>query len=339
MAKQKRIAVITSGGDAPGMNAAIRSIVLAGLNQHYQIIGYYHGYNGIIDQESTILKADDVNSIIQRGGTILKSARCKAFYTTDGIKQAANSLIKDNIDALIVIGGDGSFTGALKLSQYWDGQIIGIPGTIDNDVDGTDHTIGFPTAINTALNAIDKIRDTADAFDRVFIVELMGRHSGHITFNVGLASAAEAVVSFENTDLTNPEATLQQIANQIHRVVAQKHRSFLIVIAENLWPGGTTAFAQQLSELSGIDCTPCILGYIQRGGSPVAKDRTLATKMGVAAIKAVTEHKHLIMIGEVENKIVHVPLTQAIEHHKTVDTSLIDAYTNLMTSHDADFSY
>jgi 6-phosphofructokinase 1 len=330
MSTIERIAVLTSGGDAPGMNAALRSIVLAAQKFNIEVIGYYHGYNGLINQESILLNEQSVNGIINRGGTILKSARCKAFFTDDGVKQAANTLIKDKIDALIVIGGDGSFNGMIKLEQFWQGKMIGIPGTIDNDVDGTDYTIGYSTAVNTALEAIDKIRDTADAFERVFVVELMGRHSGHITYNVGLACAAEQVISFENTDINHPEQKLKLLSDDIKRV-KQKHNSYLIVIAEHLWPTGTMGLAAELAELTGIDCTPCILGYIQRGGNPVAKDRILATKMGVAAIHALRKNLSNIMIGEINNAIVHVPISDAILHKKTVPQSIIDAQEDILS--------
>ncbi|GHE83270.1 6-phosphofructokinase [Thalassotalea profundi] len=327
----KNIAVLTSGGDAPGMNAALRAIVLTCLQYKYTITGYYHGYNGLINGESKQIHVDDVNGIIGRGGTILKSARCPAMLSDNGIKQAVSTLMKDKIDALIVIGGDGSFAGLLEIAKYWQGQVIGIPGTIDNDVDQTDFTIGFSTAVNTAIEAIDKIRDTADAFERVFIVEVMGRHSGFITFNVGIASAAEQVLSFENFDCVNKETRLNELSNSIKNAQSNRHSSYLIVIAENLWPEGTTELAKNLTELTGIDCTPCILGYIQRGGSPVAKDRLLATKLGVASVQALAEGKTNLMMGEQNNTVVEVPLRQSINHQKGVSKSLIKAQTDILS--------
>jgi 6-phosphofructokinase 1 len=183
----KRIGVLTSGGDAPGMNAAIRAIVLTAAAYNIDVIGFRHGFNGLLEDDYQTLLPQHVQHIIQHGGTLLKSARCKAMHTQAGVKQAAGALEQLRLDALIIIGGDGSFRGALALAEYYQGQILGVPGTIDNDVDGTDYTIGFATAIDTALDAIDKIRDTADAFERIFLVELMGRHSGYITLSVGTA--------------------------------------------------------------------------------------------------------------------------------------------------------
>ncbi|XQW86798.1 6-phosphofructokinase [Thalassotalea piscium] len=327
----KNIALITSGGDAPGMNAAIRAITLSAQRYQFNLIGYYHGYNGLINRECKQITLDDVNGIIGHGGTILKSARCPQMHSDIGIKQAVSTLIKDKIDALIVIGGDGSFCGLIEISKQWQGQVIGIPGTIDNDIDNTDFTIGFSTAINTAIEAIDKIRDTADAFDRVFLVEVMGRHSGYITFNVGIASAAEQVLSFENFNCDDQAARLQELSADIMRVQKNRHASYLIVIAENLWPTGSTDLAKQLSTLTGIDCTPCILGYIQRGGSPVAKDRILATKLGVASIQAIAEGKSNVMIGEQNNSVVYIALEQSIKHEKQVNESLIQAQNDILS--------
>jgi len=330
----KRIAVLTSGGDAPGMNAAIRSIVLAAHHYHIEVIGFYHGYNGLVCEEyikmAKPLSLLDVSSIIQRGGTILKSARCQLMHEERGVALAAQTLKEHNIDALIVIGGDGSFSGLLALKTCWSGQLIGVPGTIDNDVDGTDYTIGFATAVNTGIEAIDKIRDTADAFERVFLVELMGRHSGHITFNVGIACAAEQVLSFENFSSEKPIQELQQLAAQINEAKEARHSSYIIVMAENLWPGGAMELAKQLKMQADIDCTPCILGHIQRGGSPIAKDRILATKMGVAAIQAIMDGKNNIMVAEQDNAMYFIALEQAIKHHKLVSQQLVDAQENIL---------
>jgi len=334
MAAIKRIAILTSGGDAPGMNAAIRSTVLASHHYHIDVIGFYHGYNGLVcadnSNQTTLLTLRNVNNIIHRGGTILKSARCPQMQTEVGLKQAAKTLTSENIDALIVIGGDGSFNGLLALKQHWQGQLIGIPGTIDNDLDNTDFTIGFATAVNTAIEAIDKIRDTADAFERIFIVELMGRHSGHITFNVGIACGAEQVLSFENFSVDNKQAKLQQLADEIKTAQKNRHSSYIIVMAENLWPGGAIELAKELKQAASIDCTACVLGHIQRGGSPVPKDRLLATKMGVAAVQAVIEGKSNIMIAEQNSAICHIPLEHAVKHHKVVNQQLVDAQENIL---------
>ncbi|MFB0981007.1 MAG: ATP-dependent 6-phosphofructokinase [Alteromonadaceae bacterium] len=326
----KKIAILTSGGDAPGMNAAIRSVVLAAHHYKLETLGFYSGYNGLIDDNSTKLIPASVNGIIHRGGTILKSARCPAMLTEQGLKAAAATLIKEKVDALIVIGGDGSFNGLLALEKHWSGQLIGIPGTIDNDIDGTDFTIGFSTAVNTGIEAIDKIRDTAEAFERIFIVELMGRHSGHITFNVGIASAAEQILSFENFSEVDEQEKLVHLAKEITQAQANRHASYIIVIAENLWRGGSTELAKQLKQTSNIDCTACILGHIQRGGSPVAKDRILATKMGVSAVQELIAGNNNVMIGERNNQLVNVPLAIAIQHNEKVSESLVLAQENIL---------
>jgi len=330
MGQINKVAILTSGGDAPGMNAAIRAIVIAA--QHYQIdvIGYYHGYNGLIENESRLLSLSDVNNIIHRGGTLLKSARCPAMLEIQGLKQAANTLLKEKVDALIVIGGDGSFSGLLALQAYWSGLTIGIPATIDNDLDGTDFTIGFTTAVNTAIEAIDKIRDTANAFDRIFIIELMGRQSGHITFNVGVACAAEQVLSFENVKPEQQKEKLSLLAKDIQSSQSNHHESYLIVMAENLWLGGVTKLVEQLKEYANIDATACILGHIQRGGSPVAKDRILATKMGVAAIQKLMQKKSNIMIAEQDNTITEISLENAVKHTKKVSQGLINAQEDIL---------
>jgi len=330
----KRIGLLTSGGDAPGMNAAIRSVVLAAHHYHMEVIGFYHGYNGLVCDEyieqAELLTLQKINSIIHLGGTVLKSARCQLMHTVEGLKKVRDTLNKYDIDALIVIGGDGSFKGLLSLQPYWAGQMIGIPGTIDNDVDCTDYSIGFATAVNTGIEAIDKIRDTADAFERIFIVELMGRHSGHITFNVGIACAAEQVLSFENVNCEDPSTTLQQLATDILFAKENRHSSYIIVIAENLWKGGAGELAKQLKKLTSIECTPCILGHIQRGGSPVAKDRILATKMGVAALQAVIEGKSRVMVAEQNNAMHFIALEEAMKNHNLVSKQLIDAQQNIL---------
>jgi len=326
----KKIAVLTSGGDAPGMNAAIRSVVLAAHHYKLETIGYFSGYNGLIEDNSTKLTPSSVNGIIHRGGTILKSARCPAMLFEEGLKKAVETLQKEKVDALIVIGGDGSFNGLLALNNHWSGQVIGIPGTIDNDIDGTDFTIGFSTAVNTGIEAIDKIRDTAEAFERIFIVELMGKHSGHITFNVGIACAAEQILSFENFSQEDEQEKLNHLAIEIKQAQQNRHASYIIVIAENLWPGGATQLAKQLKQTENIDCTACILGYIQRGGSPVAKDRILATKMGVAAVQELIAGNSNVMVAERNNQLLTVPLSVAIQHVEKVSENLVSAQENIL---------
>lgn len=318
----KRIAVLTSGGDAPGMNAAIRAIVLTSAAHNIDVIGFEHGFNGLLDQEFQTLLPLHVQHIIQLGGTILKSARCKALHTEAGARQAADVLHSLQIDALIVIGGDGSFRGALAIAEHYSGQIIGVPGTIDNDVDGTDFTIGFATAIDTALDAIDKIRDTADAFERIFLVELMGRHSGYISLSAGIAAGAEQIICPEFTQLKNDN--LQSVITPIqHAQLLRGKSSYIIVVAENSYPGGTTALADALSNALGIECRACILGHIQRGGKPVGADRILATKLGAYAVEQVVNGAHLMMAGEINQTAQLYPLVQTGERKKQIDPYLV----------------
>lgn len=326
----KRIGILTSGGDAPGMNAAIRAIVLAAHQFDFQCVGFIAGYNGLIEQDYQILTPQDVQHIIHRGGTILKSARCPQMCTVTGLNQAVSSLIKLKIDTLIVIGGDGSFNGLLAIKQHWQGQVVGLPGTIDNDLDGTDFTIGYSTAINTAIEAIDKIRDTADAFDRVFVIELMGRHSGHIAFNVGIATGAEQIISFENFSPDQSQEKVIQIVNDIAKQRQLGRSSYHIVLAENLWPGGPQALSEQLKSMVDIDTGLCVLGHIQRGGSPVAKDRILATRLGVASVHAANKGETDIMLGELKSEIVSVPLSEAIMHQKKVEENLVAAQEDIL---------
>ncbi|MBS3796780.1 ATP-dependent 6-phosphofructokinase [Pseudoalteromonas sp. BDTF-M6] len=299
MSKQKRIAMITSGGDAPGMNSAIRAITLKALSCNYQVIGYHGGYNGLIDENYTELGAHQVNDIIHRGGTIIKSARCPAMHTESGILQAANSLRKCHVDALIVIGGDGSFKGAEALSAHWSGQIIGIPGTIDNDINGTDATIGFYTAIDTALGCIDKIRDTAQAFERTFVVEVMGRDCGIIAMEAGLASGAEQIICKELID--DEQQFIAQLKQDVALSLAQDAaHSYVLVMAEHSLSISAQELAEQLSDFTGVDSRSAILGYVQRGGAPVAGDRILATQLGVEAVKQIELGNTGIMVG-IEN--------------------------------------
>lgn len=318
----KRIAVLTSGGDAPGMNAAIRAIVLAGHYFGLDVIGYRHGFNGLLEQEYQVLQTCDVNNIIQRGGTILKSARCKPFKTEEGGQQAAANLQALEIDALIIIGGDGSFHGAVHLSQFWSGAIIGLPGTIDNDINGTDATIGYYTAIDTALESIDKVRDTADAFERIFLIEVMGRHAGFIGLSAAVCSGAEQVLLPELYTDRLPD--LQALVEHIQ--TAQKIRgkcSYIMVVSENIWPGGAADLANQLAEKTAIDCRPVILGHVQRGGSPVSLDRILASKLGAYAVEAARAGKTGIMIGERNQKVVEVPFEQTWQKTKALDPYLL----------------
>ncbi len=333
MKKLQRLAILTSGGDAPGMNAAIRAAVLTAKHHSIEIIGFLHGYNGLLKADYQMLGEAQVQDIIHRGGTILKSARCAEFKTQQGQIQAARVLDKLAIDCLIVIGGDGSFKGARALSQQWNGQIIGIPGTIDNDLAGSDNTIGFATAVDTAVNAIDKIRDTANAFERIFLVEVMGRESGYIAMSVAIATAAEQVLTFESHQL--PSEQIDSIVNHITNAQANRGvSSYIIVVAENLWPKGTLDLANVLSQQANIDCQPCILGHIQRGGSPVYQDRILATKLGVAAIEAALDGAHYVMMGEVSNTITATALDKLPMSQKHIDEFMFNAQQSIFEFHD-----
>ena len=318
----KRLGILTSGGDAPGMNAAIRAIVLTAAAYNIDVIGFHHGFNGLLDDDYQTLLPQHVQNIIQHGGTILKSARCKALHTTEGAKQAAQALERLQLDALIIIGGDGSFRGALAIAEHYQGQIIGVPGTIDNDVDGTDYTIGFATAIDTALDAIDKIRDTADAFERIFLIELMGRHSGYITLSAGIAGGAEQIICPEFGAL-QPD-NLKALIEPVKRAQLLRGKSsYIIVVAENSYPGGTTALAEALSKALGIECRACILGHIQRGGSPVGADRILATKLGAYAVEQLMQGAHLMMAGEINQQAVLYPLSETGAKQKQIDPYLV----------------
>lgn len=316
----KRIGILTSGGDAPGMNAAIRALVLTASQHQLEVVGFSHGFNGIFNREYRVLSNMDVLHIIQLGGTILKSARCAQLQQADGPQIAADVLHELEIDALVVIGGDGSFRGCMALSQFYRGQLVGLPGTIDNDVDGTDYTIGFATALDTALDAIDKIRDTADAFERTFLVEVMGRHTGYLALAAGIASAAEQIICPEYGAID-----IQDLANDIRRFQQNYGKgSYIIVMAETMYKDGATALAQALSEQCGTECRAVVLGHLQRGGSPVGADRILATKLSAYAIEQLLAGRaHLMMAGEQAGHLGLYPLATTGEKHKKADTYLL----------------
>ncbi|WP_018981706.1 ATP-dependent 6-phosphofructokinase [Salinimonas chungwhensis] len=325
----KHIAILTSGGDAPGMNACIRAIVIAADRQGYQVSGYLRGYNGLLDDQRIKLTCERMHNLLQQGGTILHSARCKPFATHEGQQRAANNLTSAGIDTLFIIGGDGSFRGAHALGKLWSGQIIGLPGTIDNDVAGTDATIGYYTAIETAVSSIDKVRDTADAFDRVFLVEVMGRHAGFLALNAALASASDYVILPELFE--DEEKTLAQISKQIKQ--RQQKRgpvSYVIVLAENVWPGGINDLCERLAKRSEMDAKPVILGHVQRGGTPVSQDRILAVKLGTYAVSLVGTAVSGVMVGTNEHRSVTVPLPQTWEKTKALDEDSLTTMTTLM---------
>ena len=293
----KTIGVLTSGGDAPGMNACIRAVVRTAVYRGVRVLGYRFGYVGLIAGEYRLLDGRSVSNIIQRGGTILGSSRCKEFETPEGRGKAAHGLREAGVDALIVIGGEGSLKGAHEFATEWEGRIIGLPGTIDNDLGGTDWTIGFFTALDTALDSIDKIRDTAEAFDRVFLVEVMGRLAGDIALGVGVAGGAEEILIPER-----PE-DIETVAGRVLEAKRRGKLSYIIVVAEGFCKGGAIEVAKRLSEITSLSCTSCVLGHTQRGGSPVALDRILGTRLGIHAVETALEGRTGVMVGEMNGTV------------------------------------
>jgi 6-phosphofructokinase 1 len=301
--KVSRIAVLTSGGDSPGMNAAVRAVVRTGLYYGLEVYGIMRGYQGLIEDDIYKMESRSVANIIQRGGTILKTARCKEFYDPEGRKKAYSILKKRGIDALVVIGGDGSFRGATQLSKEHDFPCIGIAGTIDKDIVGTDFTIGFDTAVNTAVEAIDKIRDTADAHDRLFIVEVMGRDAGYIALHSGIATGAESILIPERK--TDIESVITSLVEKERR----KKLVNIIVVAEGDEYGGANEIAKVVKErLPHIDTKVCILGHIQRGGSPSCLDRLMASRMGYHAVESLLSGRFNVFVGILNNRVNYVPL-------------------------------
>ena len=309
--KVTNIGVLTSGGDSPGMNACIRAVVRTGLYHGLEMYGIMRGYQGMIDDDIVPMHSRSVANIIQRGGTILKTARCKEFFEYEGRKKAYRNLKKHSIDGLVIIGGDGSFRGAQKFANEFDIPCIGLPGTIDKDIAGTDFTIGFDTAVNTAIECIDKIRDTADAHDRLFIIEVMGRDAGYIALHSGIATGAEHILIPERK--TDMEAVITSLEEKEKR----KKLVNMIVVAEGDDFGGADEVAKVIkARLPMAETRVCILGHIQRGGAPSCLDRLIASRMGYAAVEALcdekaTHHKH--MIGIMNNRIHFTPLDKAIK--------------------------
>ncbi|MFP5520352.1 MAG: 6-phosphofructokinase [Bdellovibrionia bacterium] len=313
----KRIAVFTSGGDAPGMNAAIRAVVRTGISKGLEVFGIASGYVGMIEGKITQLSLRDMANIIQRGGTILKTGRSAEFQKSEYRKIAAENLKALGIDGLVCIGGDGSFRGALTLGNEHQIPIVGIPGTIDNDIFGSDTTIGFDTAVNTALDAIDKIRDTAASHDRLFIVEVMGRNSGFIAAHVGVAGGAEDIFTPENNN------TVDQTVDRIRQSIQKGKTSSIIITAEGQKPGRAYDLAEAIRKKSGMDAKVCILGHQQRGGSPTASDRILASRLGNYAVEALLAGKKGIMIGTQGQSLVEVPFKTATDTHKVTPKDLL----------------
>jgi 6-phosphofructokinase 1 len=314
--KLRSLAVLTSGGDAPGMNAAIRAVVRYGISQGIQIYGVSKGYSGLLEGQIQPLTASSVANIIQRGGTILKTDRCEAFYKKSVRREAANILIRKSIDGLIVIGGDGSFTGAHLLERETGFPTIGVPGTIDNDIAGTDDTIGFDTAVNTAVDAIDRIRDTASSHDRIFLVEVMGRNSGFIGVNVGIGGGAETIIVPEKTE------NLREISATIERGMKRGKSSSIIVVSEGHKPGLSSRVAEGLGK-RGYSAKVCILGHTQRGGSPTAHDRVLASTLGASAVMHILAGHSNAMVGVRKDQVVLVPFKEVIGHKKGLPKAMM----------------
>lgn len=315
----KKIAVLTSGGDAPGMNAAIRAVVRGAIYNKLSVMGVMRGYQGLIQDDFREMNSKSVSNIIQQGGTILKSARSQDFRDPQGRKTAYENLIKNEIDGLVVIGGDGTFTGARIFGQEYNFPIIGIPGTIDNDLFGTDYTIGYDTALNTVVEAVDKIRDTASAHSRLFFIEVMGRDAGFLALRGGIASGAEAIMIPEvDTDYNKLDAFLRNSYKK-------EKSSSIVLVAEGEKMGGAIKIAERVSlEHPDYDVRVTILGHVQRGGSPSAFDRVIASRMGVAAVEALLEDQKSVMIGLVNNETVYVPFNKALKNKKPLNARSLE---------------
>lgn len=309
----KNIGVMTSGGDAPGMNAAIRSVVRSGLNSGYGMIGIQSGYQGILDKKFIKMGLRSVANIIQRGGTMLKTARCLDFLDPNVRTLAVQNLRDKGIDALVCIGGDGSFRGLHALFIEHNFPVIGIPGTIDNDIFGTEYSIGFDTAVNTAVEAIDRIRDTATSHDRLFIVEVMGRDSGFIAMDTGIAGGAQEVFVPEHT------LSVDKVIERIQASIQKGKLSSILVTAEGQKPGRAYDLAEQIRKKSNIDAKVCILGHIQRGGVPSARDRILASAFGAAAISAFDQGMSGYMVALQNSHIGYMPLADVINQKKNLE--------------------
>lgn len=320
----KCIGILTSGGDAPGMNAAIRAVTRSAIYNGLQVKGIYRGYKGLITGEIKEFKTENVSNIIQLGGTILKTARCQEFRTPEGRQIAYETMQREGIDALIIIGGDGSLTGARLLAQEFDVPCIGLPGTIDNDLFGTDTTIGYDTALNTILDAVDKIRDTATSHERLFFVEVMGRDAGFLALNGAIAAGAEAAIIPEfNTEV-------DQLEEFINNGFRKSKNSSIVLVAESEITGGAMHYAERVkNEYPQYDVRVTILGHLQRGGRPTAHDRIIASRMGVASIQALMEGQRNVMIGIENDQIVYVPFAKAIKNDKPIDRELVNVLNEL----------
>ncbi len=325
MRKIECIGILTSGGDAPGMNAAIRAVTRAAIANGFRVYGIYRGYEGLINDEVKEFTTENVSNIIQRGGTILKTARSRAFMTPEGRKQAYEVMQEHKIDALIVIGGNGSLTGARTFAQEFDVPCIGLPGTIDNDLNGTDATIGYDTTLNTIMECVDKIRDTATSHERIFFVECMGRDAGFLAQNSAIAAGAEAAIIPE--DSTGAD----QLEHFVGRGIRKSKSSSIVIVSESPKCGAMYYADRVRKEYPQFDVRVSILGHMQRGGSPTAYDRVLASRLGVGAIQALLEGQRNVMVGVRNDEIVYVPFVSAVKSDKPVKRELIDVLNTLST--------
>ena len=324
MKQIQSIGILTSGGDSPGMNAAIRAVTRAGIFEGWKVYGIYRGYEGLINGEIKEFTSESVSNVIQRGGTILKTARSDEFRTPEGRTKAFEMLHRHHIDALIVIGGNGSLSGAEELAREHDVTVIGLPGTIDNDLYGTDSTIGYDTALNTIVDCVDKIRDTATSHDRIFFVEVMGRDAGFLAQNSAIASGAEAaIIPEDRTDI-------DQLAQFIGRGIRKSKNSSIVLVSESKKDGGAMHYADRVrKEYPEYDVRVTILGHLQRGGRPSAYDRILASRLGVAAVEALKEGQRNVMVGIKNDQVVYVPIAKAVKIDKPIDRELINVLTVL----------
>ena len=323
MSKIKTIGILTSGGDAPGMNAAIRAVTRSGICNGLSVKGIYRGYDGLIKDEVKSFTTEDVSGIITRGGTILKTARSKEFMTPEGMQKAYETCIKEEIDALVVIGGNGSLTGARNFAMEYDFPVVGLPGTIDNDLYGTDSTIGYDTTMNTIMECVDRIRDTANSHERIFLIEVMGRVAGFLAQNSAIACGAEAaIIPEESTDV-------DQLARFMERGIRKSKKSCIVIVSESPKCGALYYADRVKKEFPEFDVRVSILGHLQRGGSPSAHDRILASRTGVGAIKALMQGQRNVMIGVRNNEVVFVPFSEAIRSDKPLNKGLIKVLDEL----------
>ncbi|MBP3688897.1 MAG: 6-phosphofructokinase [Bacteroidaceae bacterium] len=323
MSKINTIGVLTSGGDAPGMNAAIRAVTRAAIANGMKVMGIYRGYEGLINDEIAEFTTENVSNIIQRGGTILKTARSKEFMTVEGRERAYQNMKKHGIDALIVIGGNGSLSGAREFAQEHDVPCIGLPGTVDNDLNGTDLTIGYDTCLNTIMECVDKIRDTATSHERIFFVEVMGRDAGFLAQNSAIATGAEVAIIPEDT------TGADQLDNFIGRGIRKSKKSCIVIVSESPKCGAMYYADRVKKDYPGYDVRVSILGHLQRGGSPTAGDRILASMLGVGAVQALIDGQRNVMVGVKNDEIVYVPFVNAIKSDKPLKKEYIDAMTVL----------